>query len=241
MASCGLSLVVAQDQPPAEDPRLSELRAQLEEANHKVKTLSNANAVLGESLTESNRKLKELEEAYKSAVLHLELLGVESINTEAKGMQERLKKAVSDLRLIEEEKAKIAQASMNLSTAVLAYMKSAESSDADARKEVEKSLRESDSALGVVFDNGILPERTLEEAKVISVKQELNLVVIDVGKKQGLVTGTPIRIQRKDRMIASGLVVDVREGISGAVLREVTDAKDGVKLGDQISLVVSGS
>ena len=85
-----------------------------------------------------------------------------------------------------------------------------------------------------------LDEKTLAEAKVITVKKDFNLVVVDVGKNQGLLIGTPVKIHRKDRVVGSAIVIDVRDAVSGAIILEMNDPNDNIMVDDAVKVDPKG-
>ncbi len=222
---------------------IEQLEKKLDEANlendllsEKVGQLQNTVRELASSLTEAKSELEELTENYKQALVNLELLGTTFSDEE---LRERLIKAASDLRLTAEEKEKLATALVAVSDAVEAYMKNAVNDDAQARLGVETALRGADEALGLAFSDD-LTEKTLAEAKVITVKKEFNMVIVDVGSRQGLRVGTPVKIQRRDRMIGSALVIDVRDTVSGAIVLELNDPNESIKVEDAVRVDPTG-
>jgi hypothetical protein len=74
------------------------------------------------------------------------------------------------------------------------------------------------------------------DATVISVKDEWSLVVGNVGEKQGVKIGMPLRVMRDDRKIATLRVVDVRQKICGAVIEQMDSAKEKIKVGDRLQV-----
>ena len=67
-----------------------------------------------------------------------------------------------------------------------------------------------------------------------SVKDEWSLVVGNLGEKQGVKIGMPLRVVREGRLIATLRVVDVRQKICGAVIQEMVSEKEKVKVGDRL-------
>jgi hypothetical protein len=67
---------------------------------------------------------------------------------------------------------------------------------------------------------------------VISLKNDLGLAVINTGAESGLRLGTPMRLVRGEKTVATGLVVDVRSRIAG-VLMTSPDASGAIRVGDQ--------
>ncbi len=72
------------------------------------------------------------------------------------------------------------------------------------------------------------------DGSVVSVKDEWSLVVGNLGEKQGVKIGMPLRVVRDGRVIATLRVVDVRQKICGAVIQEMGSGKDKIKVGDRL-------
>ena len=77
------------------------------------------------------------------------------------------------------------------------------------------------------------PVGTLTDARVISVKDELALVVDNLGRRQGAKIGMPFQVWRDGRQIGLVRVVDVREAISGAVIQSL-DPSQKIQVGDTL-------
>ena len=74
------------------------------------------------------------------------------------------------------------------------------------------------------------------DGKGLSVKEEWALVVGDLGAKQGVKIGMPLRVVREGKTIATLRVIDVREKISGAVIQELVSEKVEIKVGDRLQV-----
>ena len=72
------------------------------------------------------------------------------------------------------------------------------------------------------------------DGSVVSVKEEWSLVVGNLGEKQGVKIGMPLRVVRDGRTIATLRVVDVRQKICGAVIQEMGSGKEKIKVGDRL-------
>src|ERR1700730_12786711 len=79
---------------------------------------------------------------------------------------------------------------------------------------------------------------SLMDGNVISVKDEWSFVVGNIGEKQGVKIGMPIRVMRGDKKIATLRVVDVRQRICGAVVQEMDSEKKKIKVGDRLQVDV---
>ncbi len=98
--------------------------------------------------------------------------------------------------------------------------------------EVEAQLRSTNDL--VTKANQVEAQPDLMDGSVISVKEEWSLVVGNLGEKQGVKIGMPLRVVRDDKMIATLRVVDVRQKICGAVIQEMDSAKEKIKVGDRL-------
>ncbi|MGY8689891.1 MAG: hypothetical protein ACKVHP_19425, partial [Verrucomicrobiales bacterium] len=112
--------------------------------------------------------------------------------------------------------------------------------DANARRAVEKAGREGEEALGLILQDDQLEVKTLDEARVITVNKEYNLVLVDAGQQQGLRVGTPISLHRKDRVVGTALIINVRDAFSGAILLELSDPNDQIMIGDGMKIDPEG-
>jgi chromosome segregation ATPase len=201
------------------------LRRELSLARESVRTLT-------DSLAESNMHAEVFRRKYSDLQLRMEALGLESADKDRAKLEQRLLSAVSDLQLVQKERAQYRDQSLRLSEAILHLLKTSAGGDAQARMDVETQLR-SLNALVAKADNAPA-EPTLMDGSVISVKEEWSLVVGNVGEKQGVKMGMPMRVMRGDRLIATLRVVDVRQRICGAVIQEMDSGKEKIKVGDRL-------
>ena len=203
-----------------------ELRRQLSLARESVKTLT-------DSLAASNVEAEVYRRKYSDLQLRMEGLGLESASKDRAKLEQRLLYAVSDLRLTQKEREQYRDQMLGLSEAILHLLKTSTGGDAQARMEVEAQLRSSN---GLATQSQNLPGETatLMDATVISVKEEWSLVVGNIGEKQGVKMGMPMRVMRADKLIATLRVVDVRQRICGAVIQEMGSGK--IKVGDHLQV-----
>jgi uncharacterized coiled-coil protein SlyX len=204
------------------------LKKELAQSQETIKSLT-------ESLAESNSEAEEFRRKCGDLTLRMEALGVDASN-ETK-LQQRLLKAVSDLRLVQQEKDKLSDQIVRLSEAILRFLKTASSTDADARMGLESEMRNANEALGLpstqAHEAPAVPS-TLTDAMVISIKDDLGLVVANVGRRQGVQYGLPFKVIRGDAEIGFVRVVNVRENISGAVIQSLDSEKNKIKVGDRL-------
>ena len=205
-----------------------QLRRQLAIAQETVKALTS-------SLAESNAEAEELRRKYSDLELRMEALGLVSASKDRAKLEQRLLSAVSDLQLAQKERDEYRDQMLRLNEAVLCYLKTSQGGDAKARMDVEAQLR-SINTLVTKSGTGPEPESALMDGSVISVKEEWSFVVGNLGEKQGVKIGMPMRVMRDDRRIATLRVVDVRQKICGAVIQEMDSKKEKIKVGDRLQV-----
>ena len=189
-----------------------------------VQTLSGSLAVANETAERFRQKYSDLQR-------RTEALGLGALSEDQKKLEQRLLNAVSDLRLIHKERDKYRDQTLGLSEAVVRFLRTSTGGDALARMEVEAQLRASRD-LAAQSKTSTDLTGTLMDGQVVSVKEEWSLVVGNIGKKQGVRMGMPLRVTRGDKFIATLRVVDVRERICGAVIQTTDFAK--VNVGDRL-------
>jgi hypothetical protein len=191
---------------------------------------------LTSSLAESNAEAELFRRKYSDLQLQMEALGLASANKDRAKLEQRLLAAVSDLQLAQKERDDYRDQMLRLDEAVLCYLKTSQGGDAKARMDVETQLRSIDKLITKSTNSQDLPEPSLMDGSVISVKDEWSFVVGNLGEKQGVKVGMPMRVMRGDNRIATLRVVDVREKICGAVIQEMDSKKDRIKVGDRLQV-----
>jgi hypothetical protein len=206
-----------------------ELRRQLSVAEESVKALTS-------SLAESNAEAEELRRKFSDLQLRMEALGLASANKDRSKLEQRLLSAVSDLQLAQKSRDEYRDQMLRLNEAILRYIKTSQGEDAQARMDVETQLRSTNELVTKSTNPPEAPEPGLMDGSVISVKEEWSFVVGNLGEKQGVKIGMPMRVMRDDRKIASVRVVDVRQKICGAVVQEMDSKKERIKVGDRLQV-----
>jgi hypothetical protein len=206
-----------------------DLQRQLSIAQESLKALTS-------SLAESNAEAELFRRKYTDLQLEMEALGLASANKDRAKLEQRLLAAVSDLQLAQKERDEYRDQMLRLDEAVLCYLKTSQSADPKARMDVETQLRSIDKRITKSTNEPELPEPSLMDGSVISVKDEWSFVVGNLGEKQGVKVGMPMRVMRGDKRIATLRVIDVRQKICGAVIQEMDSKKDTIKVGDRLQV-----
>jgi hypothetical protein len=189
---------------------------------------------LGEALVAANASVEALTTERNALRLQMEALGVAALDGGDRSVQERLIKAVSDLRLAEKAKAEAVEQSSRLAEAGAAYL--ANPSNDEARELFAVSLRDYSASGTLAIAEPITPDGN--GSKIVSFKPELQLAVSNSGKAQGIRLGSPMRVTRGDADVATGVVVDLRDRLSGVLITSVQPDQT-VRVGDSLAPLVS--
>ncbi len=194
-------------------------------------------AGLQKSLTIANSESEVFRRQAAELKLRLETLGIEAGALNSGKLEQRLLRAANDFKIVDDERKSLKEALIQLSEAVLTFQKNAVTTDADARVALEVEMRGTARALGVappaaVIATAVSP--TLSDGAVISIKDDLALVVANFGTAQGVKVGMPFKVQREGNTIGTVQVVDVREKISGAVIQNLNSESERIKVGDRL-------
>jgi hypothetical protein len=211
-----------------------ELRRQLSLQQESVKTLT-------DSLAESNAEAEVFRRKYADLQSRMEALGLDSASKDRAKIEQRLLAAVSDLQLAQKERAQYREQLLRLTESMLNLLKTSTGGDAQARAELEAQLRSTNELVAKTNEAVPPTEPSLMDGSVISVKDEWSLVVGNLGEKQGVKIGMPLRVLRGDKVIATLRVVDVRQKICGAVIQEIDSKSDKIRVGDRLQVDARGS
>jgi len=209
----------------------AELRSQNEELRTQLSFLRESVKTLTDSLAASNVEAEVFRRKYSDLQLRMEALGLDATNKDRAKLEQRLLSAVSDLQLVQKEREQYRDQALRLSEAILHLLKTSTGGDAQARMEVETQLRSMNELIAKA-ENAPAETATLMDGSVISVKEEWSLVVGNLGEKQGVKMGMPLRVIRGEKRIATLRVVDVRQKICGAVIQEMGSEK--IRVGDRL-------
>ncbi|MDB6153805.1 MAG: hypothetical protein JWL90_2258 [Chthoniobacteraceae bacterium] len=196
-------------------------------------------AQLQQNLANSNSELEVFRRQAGALKLRLEAIGVDGAGGNTAVLEQRLVKALTNLRITEEERKALKDALVRLTEAVLTYEKVTVSTNPDSRLALEAEMRGAAKALGVAPPQSVSTNAvssTLTDAAVISIKEDIALVVANVGSNHGVQVGMPFRVIRDGKIIGKIRVVDVREKIAGAVIQDLSSDKAKIEVGDRLTV-----
>jgi hypothetical protein len=223
-----------------------ELRMTLERILEEKKQLSEALADSQKTVVDMRKNLATTiaeREIFQRQVgelkLRIDALGLEGGGNATDKLQQRLLTLVSDLRVMAEERKQLSEAIVRLSEAASLYAKTAKEASPETRLTLEAEIRNANLALGLnsptAVEANALPA-TISDGSVISVKDDLALVVMNLGTKQGVKIGMPFQVIRGSKIVGNVRVVEVREKIAGAFIQDLVSEKDRIKVGDHLKV-----
>ncbi len=212
------------------------LLAQNEQLQRQLSIEQESLKALTSSLAESNAEAELFRRKYSDLELRMEALGLAAANKDRAKLEQRLLAAVSDLQLAQKERDEYRDQMLRLNEVMLRYLKTSQGGDGQARMDVETQLRSTNELVARSNDAPDSPQPSLMDGSVISVKDEWSFVVGNLGERQGVKIGMPLRVLRDDRKIATLRVVDVRQKICGAVIQEMDSEKEKIRVGDRLQV-----
>ena len=221
-----IELREAQATLQASSARITELEARLTRAKDQINSLA-------EALASANGDSQQAREAFENLRTQMEGLGMASLEGSDAALQQRLLTALSDLRILEGQKRALATALMELTESSLAFARETVNVEGAPKQALNGGIAKAEAVLrSLQGEASAADEGQLHHARVVSLKEDAGVVVLNVGLRQGVHPGMPFSIYREDKPVARALVVDVRQGICGAVIQELVSKGDPVKVGD---------
>jgi hypothetical protein len=210
----------------------------VEALQEQILLLRSAIKSLTESLAIANSEAETFKRQAADLTLKIEALGIPEAGNDQSKLEQKLLAAVRDLRLLKKQHEAAVNQLVRLTETVQVVLKSTEEIEPQARLAVETELRKSNEILGAPNapqTRGPV-EATLNDGMVVDVKDDLALVVANIGEKQGVRVGMPFQIWREDKRIGEVRVIDVRKSICGAVIQSLESEKEPVKTGDRLKV-----
>ncbi len=206
-------------------------------AQEKIILLRSTIKSLTESLAIANSEAEAFKRQCADLTLKLEALGIPGVAGDQSKIEQRLLAAVRDLRLLKKQHEDAVNQLLRLTEAIQVLMKSTEQVDPQMRVTVETELRKTGELLGSSPAASAKPfEATLTDGMVVDVKDDLSLVVANIGEKQGVRIGMPFQVWRENKRIGEVRVVIVHERISGAIIQNLESEKVPIQTGDRLKV-----
>jgi len=178
--------------------------------------------------------------AYREAWLKLkrrdELLGVASLSPEARDSHDKVARLAGEL--IRSEKARqevFEKAKAAVESAVKWAAEIDASKKATARSDFESAKRTLEATMKKNSEPRAMASG-LTDAQIVAVDRNQQAVVLNLGSLQGAKEGMPFRILRKDQVIGSCRLIEVRE-MTSAGLPEQLGQGIQIEVGDRVAVL----
>lgn len=211
------------------------LKRKLQQSESQVVTLQ-------KNLATSNAEAEVLKRKISELMLRIEALGINATG-EGSQIEQRLLKAVNDLRIAENDRKAAKEALVEIGETLIALQAKFGAENPEAQKSLEDASRKISVALdGVIVasdaktDNRPVVANSLADGRVIATNESLALVVTNVGGKNGLRVGMPLRVMRDRNEVGIVRVVELRDRIAGAVIQSLHSESDKIEVGDRLAL-----
>jgi hypothetical protein len=206
------------------------LREKLLLAETTISALTATVAEMGNSAEASRRQLED-------ANSRLEALAATEKNSRTDALEARLLQCLRELRLIKSDKDAARQQLLMLSEAIQMLLLTTADTNPQALLAVESELRKTSEVLGWnVSSQEKKAVPSLTQGLVLDTRDELSLVVVNLGRAHGVKIGMPFQVFRNNELISAIKIVDVRDKISGGVIQSLTSETIRIEKGDTVKV-----
>lgn len=169
----------------------------------------------------------------------IEAIGINGFGADNTKTQQALLMSIANLQLLDIDRKRLALALDRLCYAVKCFSKHTSTLDPETRLALEIESRDAHTVLDI-SSQFVAKPGAVEIAdvltSVVSVKDELDMVVTNYGIREGAKVGMLLSVLREEKVIAFARVVDVRDNISGAVIQNPASNFHHIHAGDKIQL-----
>ena len=204
-------------------PDLSGLSREQLEA--RVKTLT-------DSLAQANADAENFRQQWQDLKLRDEALGVEALTVDEQNLEDKVVQAVKELYQSEMKRREALQLMDKLLTSTEQLLQTAPHEDPKTRADYEVASRAAKDYLAGRNGAAIPLGNSLADGRIADLNPELNAVILNLGKSQGVKEGMPFLIYQDNTEIGTVKIVLARELISAAMV-ESLKPNAVLKVGDR--------
>lgn len=206
------------------------LREKLLLAETTICALTATVAEMGNSAEASRRELEDVQQK-------LEAFALSSKEGNRSALEGRLLECFQEIRALKGSNEAARSQLLLLHESVQVLLSTAKDTSPQSRMGVEIELRKTSVLLGAFLETSPKNlQSSLNDGTVIDTKEEISLVVVNVGKANGVKVGMPFQVIRNGKLINSIRIIDVREKISGGVIQSLSSEKLRIEKGDQLKV-----
>jgi hypothetical protein len=204
-------------------PDLSSLTREQLEA--RVKTLA-------DSLTSANTESEYFREQWTELKLRDEALGVEALTVDESKLEDRVVEAMREAYQSEMRRREAASLLDKVLKTTDQMIQTAPNYDPKVRADYEVATRAAKAYLGGGSGASIPIANSLTDGRIADTKPDLNAVILNVGKTQGVKEGMPFIIFQDNVQVGTVKIVLARDLVSAAQVEELKP-NTVLKIGDR--------
>jgi hypothetical protein len=176
---------------------------------------------LAQELASANAEAESFREQWQDLKLRDEALGVEALTVDDQKLEDKLVQAVKELYQSEMKRREALQIMDKLLHSTQALIATAPKEDPQTRADYEVASRAAKDYLSGGSGSAIPIGTNLSEGEIADINPELNAVVLNLGKSQGVKEGMPFLIYQGDDEIGTVKIVLARDLVSAALVESV--------------------
>jgi hypothetical protein len=215
-------------QPKASPPGPDLSALSREELEARVKSLT-------QDLASANAEAESFREQWQDLKLRDEALGVDALTVDDQKLEDRLTAAVGELYRSEMKRREALQLLGKLLDTTQQLLATAPKEDPETRANYEVASRAAKDYLAGGGGTAIPLGTALDDGRIADLNPELNAVVLNLGKSQGVKEGMPFLIYHDSVEIGTVKVVLARDLVSAAVVESVKP-NAALKVGDRAAV-----
>lgn len=198
-----------------------------EQLETRVKTLT-------QNLAAANADAETFRQQWEDLKLRDEALGVDALTVDDQKLEEGKVQAVKELYQSEMRRRESLQVMDKLLTSTDKLLKTAPHEDPQTRGEYEAASRAARDYLAGREVAAIPMGESLADGKIVDLNPELNAVILNLGKSQGVKEGMPFLVFQDNGEVGKVKIVLARELISAALV-ESLKPNAVLKVGDRVA------
>jgi hypothetical protein len=190
---------------------------------------------LTEALASANAESESFREQLQDLKLRDEALGVDALTQDQQKLNDRLVEAVKDFYQSEMKRREAVQLLDKLLTTTQALLATAPKEDPQTRADYEVASRAAKDYLAGREAAAIPLGDSLDDGRIADLNPELNAVILNLGRSQGVKEGMPFVIYQDGVEVGRVKVVLARDVISAAMVESIKP-KAVFKVGDRAAV-----
>jgi hypothetical protein len=192
-------------------------------------------ATLSDDLIAANAESEYFRQQWQDLRLRDEALGVDALTVDERKLEDRLVQAVKEAYQSEMRRREALLLLDRLRITTEALLKTAPNYDPKTRADYEVAMRASRDYLAGRNGTSIPLGLSLGDAQVADLNPQLNAVVLNVGKAQGVKEGMPFFVYQNNAQVGVVKIVLARELVSAALV-ESLQPNVTLKVGDRVAV-----